>query len=91
METLVEALLATRLIVQFVGQAVGVVLWRRSRKQRKEGAFNMPLYPLPCVVVTLGFGAIFVTTSNWLVDGVRTKNHPYNLLLTEITPNHHAG
>jgi fructoselysine transporter len=48
----ISAILAMRILVQFVGQAVGVVLLRR-RRGATGLAFRMPLYPLPVVVAVL--------------------------------------
>jgi hypothetical protein len=47
-----------RILVQFVGQAVGLVLLRR---RRGTGAlpFKMPLYPLPVVLAIVVWLAVF--------------------------------
>ncbi len=45
----ISAILAMRILVQFVGQAVGLVLLRR-RNGSAGLPFRMPLYPLPVVV-----------------------------------------
>lgn len=45
----ISAILAMRILVQFVGQAVGLVLLRRRRGSAAL-PFRMPLYPLPVVV-----------------------------------------
>ncbi|RSK37405.1 APC family permease [Hymenobacter metallilatus] len=45
----ISAILAMRILVQFVGQAVGVVLLRR-RRGAAGLPFRMPLYPLPVLV-----------------------------------------
>lgn len=57
----ISAILAMRILVQFVGQAVGVVLLRRRRGT--EGLpFRMPLYPLPVVVAVAVWLWVFVST-----------------------------
>ena len=48
-----------RIMVQFVGQAVGLVLLRR-RRGTAALPFRMPLYPLPVVVVIILWLAVFV-------------------------------
>jgi len=57
----ITAILAMRILVQFVGQAVGLVLLRRH-----NGAahlpFRMPLYPLPVVVAVIVWLLIFWST-----------------------------
>ena len=45
--SVLNALITTRLLVQFVGQNVGLALLRRSRPQG-PWPFRMWLYPLPC-------------------------------------------
>lgn len=45
----ISAILAMRILVQFVGQAVGLLLLRR-RRGTAGLPFRMPLYPLPVVV-----------------------------------------
>ncbi|QNH62525.1 APC family permease [Hymenobacter sediminicola] len=46
----ISAILAMRILVQFVGQAVGLVLLRR-RRGAQGLPFRMPLYPLPVIIV----------------------------------------
>ncbi|MBO0359433.1 APC family permease [Hymenobacter sp. BT186] len=48
----ISAILAMRILVQFVGQAVGLVLLRR-RRGTAGLPFKMPLYPLPVIVAVL--------------------------------------
>ena len=54
----ISAILAMRILVQFVGQAVGLVLLRR---RRGTGAlpFKMPLYPLPVVLAIVVWLFVF--------------------------------
>ncbi|MGI4741780.1 MAG: APC family permease [Janthinobacterium lividum] len=54
----ISAILAMRILVQFVGQAVGLVLLRR-RRGTSALPFKMPLYPLPVVVAVLVWLAVF--------------------------------
>ncbi|WP_151086831.1 APC family permease [Hymenobacter baengnokdamensis] len=55
----ISAILAMRILVQFVGQAVGLVLLRR-RRGTASLPFKMPLYPLPVIVVILVWLTVFV-------------------------------
>lgn len=43
---IINAILAMRILIQFIGQGVGLILLRRNRKQESIG-YKMPLYPLP--------------------------------------------
>jgi fructoselysine transporter len=54
----ISAILAMRILVQFVGQAVGLVLLRR-RRGTASLPFKMPLYPLPVIVAVLVWLAVF--------------------------------
>jgi len=50
----ITAILAMRIMVQFVGQAVGLLLLHRRRAATRENfPFRMPLYPLP-VLLAIG-------------------------------------
>ncbi len=57
----ITAILAMRILVQFVGQAVGLVLLRR-RRGTAGLPFKMPLYPLPVVVAVAVWLAVFWST-----------------------------
>jgi len=57
----IDALIATRLVVQFMGQIGGVVLLRR-RAPAMERPFRIWLYPVPLVVAFVGWLFIFSTT-----------------------------
>jgi amino acid transporter len=61
LETVIAAVLAMRLLVQFVGQAVGVILLRR-RWPPERLPFKMWLYPLPAILTMLGWAALFLAT-----------------------------
>ncbi|MDO7877611.1 APC family permease [Hymenobacter sp. ASUV-10] len=57
----ISAILAMRILVQFVGQAVGLVLLRR-RRGAASLPFRMPLYPLPVVLAVAVWLLIFYST-----------------------------
>jgi len=61
LETAIAGILAMRLLVQFIGQAVGVMLLRRRRGTRGL-PFKMWLYPLPAVLTMVGWGWLFWQT-----------------------------
>ncbi len=46
----ITAILAMRIVIQFVGQAVGLLLLH-SRRERSAFPFRMPLFPLPVLLV----------------------------------------
>lgn len=67
---LIDALITTRVVVQFMGQIVALVLLRRMAPQMKR-PFRMWLYPWPAGLALLGWTYILVTTKpQWLVGGL---------------------
>jgi fructoselysine transporter len=63
LEQAISAILAMRILVQFVAQAIGVVLLRR-RNGKKHLPFKMWLYPLPVIV------SVAVWLFVWYLTGV---------------------
>jgi amino acid transporter len=61
LETSIAGILAVRLIVQFIGQAVGVMLLRK-RLGTERLPFRMWLYPMPAVLTMLGWAWLFWQT-----------------------------
>jgi len=61
MAEVISGILAMRILVQFIGQAVGVVLLRK-RKGKKSLMYKMPMYPIPVVLVIIMWLLIFLAT-----------------------------
>jgi fructoselysine transporter len=61
LETSIAGILAVRLIVQFIGQAVGVMLLRK-RLGTERLPFKMWLYPIPAVLTMFGWAWLFWQT-----------------------------
>jgi fructoselysine transporter len=61
LETAITGILALRLLVQFVGQAVGVIMLR-GRRPAQRLPFKMWLYPVPAVLTILGWAWLFWQT-----------------------------
>jgi amino acid transporter len=59
--TVIDALIVTRIVVQFMGQVVGLVLLRRHAPDMPR-PYRMWLYPLPALVAVLGWIFVFATT-----------------------------
>ena len=57
----IKAILAMRIIIQFMGQAVGVMVLRR-RLGAGRLPFRMWFYPVPALAAFVAWGAIFVST-----------------------------
>jgi len=62
----IKAILAMRLLVQFIGQAVGVMILRR-RWPPERLPFKMWLYPVPAIVSIAGWAALFAATGRRFV------------------------
>jgi amino acid transporter len=59
--TVIDALIVTRIVVQFMGQVVGLMLLRRQAPHMGR-PYRMWLYPLPALVALLGWIFVFATT-----------------------------
>jgi amino acid transporter len=57
----IDALIATRIVVQFGGQIAGLVLLRKNRPDMPR-PYRMWLYPVPAVIAFIGWAFIFATT-----------------------------
>lgn len=61
MKHVIDGILAMRIMVQFIGQAAGVILLRK-RNGTKDLPYKMPLYPVPVVLVIAMWLFIFYAT-----------------------------
>jgi fructoselysine transporter len=61
LSSVIRAILAMRCLVQFVGQAFGLMLLRR-RWTAERWPFRMWLYPAPVVMAMVGWVTIFIST-----------------------------
>jgi len=57
----ISAILAMRILIQFIGQAIGLVILRRT-KPASLFPYKMPLFPLPVIVAILIWLGILVST-----------------------------
>ncbi len=63
MKHIIDGILAMRILLQFIGQAIGVVLLRK-RNGTQHLPYKMPLYPLPVILVILLWLLIFFSTGS---------------------------
>jgi len=76
LDFIIAAAVSSRILIQFIGQIVGLTLLRRDMPGLKR-PFSMWLYPIPSVVAFVGFLFIFVSSGVsavglglvWLVAG----------------------
>jgi amino acid transporter len=64
----ISAILAMRILVQFIGGAVGLMVLRR-RWPAERFPFKMWLYPLPVLIAIVGWAAVFASTGSVTVFG----------------------
>lgn len=64
----IKALLAMRILIQFIGQAVGVMMLRK-RWSGDRFPFKMWLYPLPAALAIVFWGFVFLSTGETFVLG----------------------
>ncbi|HLW43766.1 MAG TPA: amino acid permease [Candidatus Acidoferrales bacterium] len=67
--TVIAAILAMRILVQFVGQAVGIIMLRRKWASERF-LFKMWLYPIPAGLAIILWLALFVATGWKMLFGV---------------------
>src|ERR1700722_12168044 len=66
--TLINSLLALRILVQFIGQIAAVTLLRRTKPDMPR-PFRIWLYPLPALLALVGWCFVFLTTDGILQLG----------------------
>jgi amino acid transporter len=59
--TVIDALIVTRILVQFMGQVVGLMLMRRNAPNMPR-PYRMWLYPVPALIALAGWIFVFATT-----------------------------
>jgi amino acid transporter len=64
--TVINALLATRIVVQFIGQ-VGALIWLRKTAPNLHRPFRVWLYPLPTIIAFCGWLFLLVTIGKTLL------------------------
>jgi amino acid transporter len=63
----ISAILAMRILIQFIGQAVGLLILRK--RNRQEFPYKMPLFPLPIYLAIIMWGCIMISTGYKMVIG----------------------
>jgi amino acid transporter len=61
-QNVINAILAMRILIQFVGQAAGLIILNK-REGRKFMKWRMPFYPLPVILAIIMWLFIFISTS----------------------------
>jgi len=61
----IDALITTRILIQFIGQLLAVSLLRRNQPELNR-PYRIWLYPIPNLLALFGWTFVFATT-NWLI------------------------
>lgn len=62
--TVITALVTTRILEQFIGQIIGLMLLRRN-KPNLERPYKVPLYPIPCYLAAAGWLFLYFS-AGWI-------------------------
>ncbi|WP_034256814.1 APC family permease [Adhaeribacter aquaticus] len=62
----ISAILAMRILIQFIGQAIGLIILR-SNRDKKEFPYRMPLFPLPVILAIAMWVGILLSTGITMV------------------------
>ncbi len=66
LDNVIKALMAARILIQFIGHTVALFLIR-SRRPDIERPFKMWAYPLPAVISLVGYLYVFLSLGIWFV------------------------
>lgn len=62
----ISAILAMRILIQFIGQAIGLLMLRRSRS-KSDFPYKMPWFPIPVYLAIILWLGILVSTGMYMV------------------------
>jgi amino acid transporter len=66
----INAILAMRILIQFIGQAIGLLLLVK-KKGKAHFAWKMPIYPIPVILAIIIWGLVFISTGfNMIIGGL---------------------
>lgn len=68
LKDVISAILAMRIIIQFIGQAVGLILWKKQHGS-ETFPWKMWLYPLPVIIAILAWIGVFFSTGTQFMYG----------------------
>ena len=96
LDFIIEATLASRILIQFIGQNIGLTILRKEKPDMKR-PYKMWLYPIPSIIAFFGFSFIFISSGAaaigigllWLLVGAivflvwAKKNHEWPFIRSE--------
>ncbi len=69
MKEVITAIITMRIVVQFLAQAVGVILWHRREQNRDGPPWKMPLFPIPAIISIIIWLLIFFSAEWYYIAG----------------------
>ena len=66
MSTIITTIVTMRILIQFVSQAVGVILWHKN-KPNEDRPYKMPLFPLPAIISACIWLYLLLTSDVWYI------------------------
>merc|ERR1712025_595283 len=70
LDLVIDAMTTMLVLVMFCGQSIGLVWYKyRTPKEEQPDGWEMPLFPLPCILQFVIFFFIFITTDSVLLWG----------------------
>ncbi|MBP6821672.1 MAG: amino acid permease [Acidobacteria bacterium] len=66
--TVIDALIALRILVQFIGQIIAITLLRKNAPQLHR-PYRIWLYPIPSLIALIGWLFIYLTLEPWMIAG----------------------
>lgn len=70
LKEVISAILAMRILIQFISQAIGLILLRRRRREL-EFPYKMPLFPMPAILAIIMWAGLFISTGkNMMMAGL---------------------
>lgn len=70
LKEVISAILAMRILIQFISQAIGLMLLRKHRKDL-EFPYKMPLFPIPAILAIIMWAGLFISTGkNMMMAGL---------------------
>lgn len=68
---IIQAIIAMRIIVQFIGQTIGLLLLHRKKNESGRFPYRMPFFPLPALISIVMWTLIFISTGiTFMLSGI---------------------
>lgn len=68
LSNVISAILAMRILIQFIAQAIGLLILRKVRN-KNDFPYKMPLFPLPIFIAIILWAGVLISTGLTMVTG----------------------